>query len=251
MNFFTYLTNGTSQQQQAVGSDFISEHWRPRSLSSEMRAVRRALFVDPDRPESVNWGAWSICRMLPATDLATLLGRFTAVSEYVPSEMLATMAELFRPQITDPAIVGKVRITPQIRTAAYRLHNISVSIGEGSWEVRTYNKPVITGMVSTGGIESAVIYDENTLVFPSKTEGSWQLNFASPGIRTIADIANDLRTTAKPALAAILRLPSLLSDDDKVVLGNACHIAYEPPIIVGAAALLLAGATGVRAADTL
>lgn len=251
MNFFTYLTNGTSQQQMAVGSDFISENWQPRRLVPEMAAVRRALFVDPTRPEAVNWGAWSICRLLPSTDLASLLGRFTGVSEYVPVEMLAVMADQFRPRLTDPAVADKIRLTPQVRTEAYRLHTITVAVSVGEWTVSTGDNTSLVGPVSPSGIESAVIYGKNTLMFPSRVDGSWQLSFASPGTRTLADVANDLRTVTKPSLTALQRLPSMLTDDDKAALVNACHAAYEPAITVCAAALLLAGATSVSPVDAV
>jgi hypothetical protein len=160
------------------------------------------------------------------------------------------MAGLFRPRITNPAIAGDIRITPQIKTPAYRMHTINVVVAEGLWAVAADNSPPVTGAVSLSGIESAVIYGKNTLLFPSRDEGSWQLTFASPGANTLADVAQALRTTTKPALDTLPRLPSLLSDDDKTALTNACHKAYEPAIVVCAASLLLAGAVGASPIET-
>jgi len=224
------------------GSDYVPAEWVPVVLSASAAAVHRTLMVNPQIPEACNWRAMEIRRLLPRTDLASMLSRFDARTGYEPSSLISEMAAAFKPHVQG-SIPGGMVVEGQLLGDTYRLFSWTLVVGSTSWLLQSGSGSETTGELGDNPLVTTILPGTaNVRVRFSRYPGTYLLNWASRPQVNIASTAVELIGSAGSELRDLAGNDhSRWSTQERQFLSHIIFQEVEPAVKVCAASLLLAG----------
>lgn len=224
------------------GADYVPADYVPAELSLSAAAVHRTLMVNPRIPEACSWRAMEIRRLLPRTDLASMLSRFDARTGYEPSSLVNEMATAFKPLIQG-SIVDGLTVSGQLLSDTYRLFSWTLVVDESTWVIRSSSGSELQGEVGDNPLITTILPGtDNIRVRFVRNPGTYKLDWASRPKINIAKTAEELVTSVGNEIRDLVNnTRSRWTVEERRLFGNIIFQEVEPAAKVCAAALLLAG----------
>lgn len=225
---------------QRVGGDYRDPGWRERRCDPHTEAVRSCVLVNPDNPESCNWRAVEIRRLIKRSDLLSTLSVFDQRTGYALDDMLATLTARFRPSVEILSGDATLNVRGKYQSDAYQLTNWRITTSGLQW---TIQRKSLNWSGSRTAADTPIALPGTQSQLYIKGDGDFNLLWAAKPTVDICQTASQLRETCDTAVAELGRLPSRLPDAEKELLVRVVRYDAESPAQVCAAAILVAGRT--------